>query len=216
MDIVKLLDQARARIDVLKHPFYERWSAGTLRPEELRLYAGQYRHAVVALADASQAVADLAPQGIREGLQRHAQEERSHVELWDELARALGAEPVAEALPQTARCAQAWNAGEDLVERLGVLYALEASQPAISTTKLAGLGEHYGIGADSAGQSYFKLHATLDVEHADQAAALLRELAQDEDADRILAAAEGALEGNWLLLDGVDAQTAPARRQPAS
>jgi pyrroloquinoline-quinone synthase len=85
---------------------------------------------------------------------------------------------VAPALPQTAQCRGAWTAGEDLVERLGVLYALEASQPAISQTKLTGLREHYGIGDDSSGQSYFKLHATLDVEHADQAAALLRELAR--------------------------------------
>jgi pyrroloquinoline-quinone synthase len=210
MDIVKLLDEARARTDVLTHPFYERWSAGTLAPEELRLYAGQYRHAVIALADASQAVADVAPEGIRDGLQRHAQEERSHVELWDRFAQTLGAEPAAPALPQTAQCQHAWTAGEDLVERLGILYALEASQPAISTTKLTGLSEHYGIGDDSSGQSYFKLHATLDVKHADQAAALLRELAREQDTDRILAAAEAALEGNWLLLDGVDAQRAAA------
>lgn len=208
MDIVKLLDQARARIDVLKHPFYERWSAGTLTQDELRLYAGQYRHAVIALADASRAAADLAPEGIRDGLVRHAEEERSHVDLWDELARALGAEPAAPALPQTAVCAQAWNAGEDLVERLGVLYALEASQPAISATKLTGLQEHYGIDAGSPGQSYFKLHSTLDVEHAEQAAALLRELAQEQDAERIVAVAEAALAGNWSLLDGVDAARA--------
>lgn len=208
MDIVKLLDEARARVDVLKHPFYERWSAGTLTPEELRLYAGQYRHAVVALADASAAAAQVAPEELRDGLTRHAEEERSHVDLWDEFARALGAEPVAPALPQTAGCVDAWTAGEDLVERLGVLYALEASQPAISTTKLTGLHEHYGMGEDSPGQSYFKLHATLDVEHADQAAALLRELADEQDAARILAAAEAALEGNWLLLDGVEERTA--------
>lgn len=210
MDIVKLLDEARARIDVLKHPFYERWSAGTLAPEELRLYAGQYRHAVLALADASQAAAEIAPDGIGEGLRRHAEEERSHVALWDQFAEALGAEPVAPALPQTARCAEAWTGGEDLVQRLGVLYALEASQPAISATKLTGLREHYGIGEGSAGQSYFRLHATLDVEHADQAAALLRELAKEQDAERVLTAAEAALEGNWLLLDGVEAQRGAA------
>lgn len=206
MDIVKLLDEARARIDVLKHPFYERWSAGTLTPAELRLYAGQYRHAVVALSDASQAAAEVAPDSLRDGLARHAGEERSHIDLWDQFARALGAEPVAPALPQTASCVEGWTAGEDLVERLGVLYALEASQPAISTAKLTGLREHYGMGEDSSGRSYFQLHATLDVDHADQAAALLRELADEQDAARILAAAEAALEGNWLLLDGVELQ----------
>lgn len=204
MDIVKLLDEARARINVLEHPFYERWSAGALKLDELRLYAGQYRHAVVALADASDAACRIAPADLQDGLGRHAEEERSHVALWDEFAKALGAEPVVEALPETSRCVQAWSSGDDLVEQLGVLYALEASQPRVSATKLAGLRDHYGVGDHSPGQSYFRLHATLDVEHAAQAAGLLGRLAGEDAAERVLSRAEAALAGNWLLLDGVE------------
>ena len=53
MDVLCRLDQARRATNVLEHPFYERWSTGELSADELSHYAGEYRHAVVALAQAS-------------------------------------------------------------------------------------------------------------------------------------------------------------------
>ena len=44
------IEQARERWNVLRHPFYRRWSAGELSSEELARYSGQYRHAVEAIA----------------------------------------------------------------------------------------------------------------------------------------------------------------------
>src|SRR6476661_5648690 len=58
VEIVDRLDQARSACNVLEHPFYQRWTAGELTAGELALYAGEYRHAVVALARASQLAAD--------------------------------------------------------------------------------------------------------------------------------------------------------------
>jgi pyrroloquinoline quinone (PQQ) biosynthesis protein C len=199
--MIDRLDAARARWNVLTHPFYVRWERGELSSDELACYAGEYRHAVVALAGAAAAAAPLA------GLE-HAADEAAHIELWDDFAAAAGADTKREPLPGTAECAGAWRAARDPLEALAILYAIEAGQPDVSRTKLAGLVAHYGYEEPSAATAYFTLHAELDHEHAAQSRALLEEFAEDADADRLVAAAEAALAGNWALLDGVSPTTA--------
>jgi len=210
MDVIDSLDRVRTEHDVLAHRFYTRWSAGELSRGELGVYAGQYRHAVCALAEASELAAREAPAGMREGLEHHAEEERDHVALWDAFAAACGGEKDTPALAETAGCAERWTAGSDLLERLAVLYAIEASQPGISRTKLEGLRDHYAFVQEGPATGYFSLHAVRDVEHADAAAELIRALMAAESdpeakAAAMVAAAERALRGNWELLDGVEA-----------
>ncbi|MGA7703681.1 MAG: iron-containing redox enzyme family protein [Solirubrobacteraceae bacterium] len=219
MDVLARIDQARSAHNVLEHPFYQRWSAGELSAEELAFYAGEYRHAVIALAEASEALATEADAHHRAGLERHAAEERSHVALWDRFVAAAADERIdggssREPLSETDRCARAWTAGEGALEHLAVLYAIEAGQPEIAKTKLEGLTERYGYRPEGPAVEYFQLHATLDVEHARQARELIAELVGAEEtenqamADRMVERATAALRGNWELLDGVEARFA--------
>jgi len=193
MELFEQVEAARERWNVLRHPFYVRWEAGELSRDELAFYAGEYRHGVVALAETAAASGDA----------EHAAEESAHVDLWDHFARALDAPLDREPLAETSECAEAW-ARDDRLEALAVLYAIESAQPAISRTKLGGLVAHYGFAADDPGAAYFALHAERDVEHAEAARRDL-ESAAPADTDRLVRAAERALEANWRLLDGVTA-----------
>ncbi len=216
MDILTRLDQTRSACNVLEHPFYERWSAGELSAAELECYAGEYRHAVLALAEASRAAAAKAGPAHARGLRAHAEEEAAHVELWNHFARATGTRDATDAhapLAETQACVRAWTAGESLLEHLAVLYAIEAGQPEVSRTKLDGLTEHYGYSAEGPAVEYFTLHERLDREHARQAGELIEQLLDGCDdaeaqAEQMLARAGAALRGNWELLSGVEVAAA--------
>jgi len=192
MELCARIDEARRRWDVLKHPFYERWERGELTHEELAFYAGEYRHAVVAVADAAAAAGDG----------EHAREEAEHVALWDGFAAAVEAPLDREPTPETANCAAAWSPDERF-RALAVLYAVESGQPAISRTKLAGLVEYYGFDGDDPAGEYFRLHAERDLEHARASREALAEAPPARQTE-LAAVAERALEANWRLLDGVE------------
>jgi pyrroloquinoline-quinone synthase len=204
MEFWSRLEDVRARHNVLEHPFYTRWSAGELTAEELAVYSGEYRHAVVALADAAAKTAAAAEPGLREQLERHAAEEAAHVDLWDDFARATGGDIDRAPAPETAECAEVWAAdGRDLLTGLVALYAIESGQPAISETKLEGLTTHYGFSSGE-GTRYFELHARLDHEHAAAERELIEPRLSDSDQDLLLEEVERVLAANWKLLDGVD------------
>jgi len=194
------IEDARERWNVLRHPFYRRWSAGELSADELARYSGQYRHAVEAIAAVSEATAAAAPE--RADLRRHADEEREHVELWDGFVRAAGGDVGDPPTPETDECVRTWSADRGLAGRLVTLYAIESGQPEISRIKREGLVDRYGF-EDGPATEYFAIHEHRDSEHAAEARELIESVAADMDVDELIARAEAAFRANWRLLDGV-------------
>jgi pyrroloquinoline-quinone synthase len=195
------IEESRKRHNVLEHPFYVRWSAGELSPDELARYAGQYRHATEALARLCAGVAEAAPAERREELAAHAAEEETHVGLWDDFVEAAGGEIGAEPTAETAECVRSWTEPGGYLAALARLYAIESGQPEISRIKREGLSRFYGIDGGP-GSEYFRVHESADAAHAEQARRLISE-AMDGDADAVVEAAESAFRANWRLLDGV-------------
>jgi pyrroloquinoline-quinone synthase len=191
VELFERLEAVADRWNVLRHPFYRRWECGELTRDELAYYAGEYRHAVVALASLAASASD-------EG---HAAEEAAHVDLWDDFAQALDADLERAPGAETTTCVDAWSGGG--VEGAAALFAIESAQPEISKTKLEGLTRWYEFEPNTKGTRYFELHSERDHEHAELSRRVL-EQADADDADRIVAAAERALRGNWELLDGVE------------
>ena len=194
------IERSRERWDVLRHPFYQRWSNGELSREELARYSGQYRHAVEAIATISAEAAESLPE--RDELRRHAAEELGHVRLWDGFVDAAGGDAGDPPTAETTECVRAWTEPGDLAHKLVRLYAIESGQPQISRTKREGLLDRYGFD-DGAGTAYFNVHERRDVEHAAEVRELIAEVGADADPDELVAAAESAFRANWRLLDGV-------------
>src|SRR4051795_8961034 len=83
------LAAVRAAWDVVLHPLCVRWTRGEVTSQELARFARQYRHAVVALADAAERAGMPDPPA------------RDYVAFWEELIDALGGDDGAEPLNET-------------------------------------------------------------------------------------------------------------------
>ena len=88
-------DQEIAKYDLLKHPFYQAWSAGDLAKEDLKFYAEQYYHQVSQFPAYLTALHSRLPDGaVRRVVLANAYEEEceglAHSELWLRFAEGMG------------------------------------------------------------------------------------------------------------------------------
>ena len=191
------LDTILEKWDLLKHPFYQAWSAGTLPVEALKVYAREYGQFI-----------NLLPKGwetLQDG--ETAGEEREHAEMWESFSAALGAPvdvtPVLEArqLADTAR---------ELFSRpasaLGAMYAFEAQQPATAKSKLIGLKTRYTLPREV--EPYFEAHSA----NWHEAQKLLRQInaLPAEEQAQAVEACDRMARALWEALTGIHAATCSA------
>ncbi|HEY2474543.1 MAG TPA: CADD family putative folate metabolism protein [Candidatus Cybelea sp.] len=219
-------EQVRAAIDrrhLLTHPFYVAWTKGELSREQLRQYASQYLHHVLAeptyLSNVhsntphftADGASDLsARQTILANLMDEEFGPKNHPALWKCFASALGLseEQLAStaALPATQRLVETFT---DLCRNrpyyagLAALHAFESQVPAIAAVKVDGLRRFYGID-DPAAVEFFTVHGEADVVHSAAEWALI-EKAADTPAKRteVLTATNEACDALWSFLSGV-------------
>jgi pyrroloquinoline-quinone synthase len=209
------LDAAIAEYSLLKHPFYQAWSAGTLTPETLRIYAGQYYQFESRFPTFLSAVhANTENIAHRQQLLENLMEEErgsvNHPELWLRFADALGATrdeiKNAAAFPETSNLINTLRSitrESDTLEGVAALYGYESQIPEISHTKIEGLTTHYNVTSDS-GLSFFLVHQQADEVHRRAERDLIAELIQSrEDEDRAIAAAQRVAIAFYGMLDGI-------------
>lgn len=214
-EFLRQLDELVALKHLLKHPFYQLWSAGKLTRDNLRAYAVAYYPQVAAfpryVSGVHSGCEDAALR--QELLENLIEEERggeNHPALWRRFAAALGAaDRDLAAEPRTPEVAQAIAAfsratrGCGTAEGLAALYAYESQIPEIAKTKREGLAAFYGI-ADGDATRFFTVHEEADVWHRHvEREALGRVVANDADRERALDAAAHCLDALNLALDGI-------------
>lgn len=200
---------------LLRHPFYEAWSAGELSVQSLAGYSKEYYQLVKAVPRIMAPIVAAAPAGAAAELEANMREERDHIRPWAGFAASLGvgAEELEShrCLEKTARAVDgmASLASSGYAAGACAMYAFEKELPRISRTKMEGLAEFYGIDAEEAVE-YFVLHTEADVRHAASWRGIIDGLdgaAGGEGAgaqaarSAMLDAASGSLSAQHLLLD---------------
>lgn len=213
--LVEELDSMVSERSLLRHPFYQQWTAGTLSLGRLRDYAAQYYRHVAAFPRYLSAIharcEDLETrQMLLENLIDEERGAENHPELWLRFAEALGlgrdAVFAAAALPGTralvdtfARLSREASVGA----ALAALYVYETQTPAVATAKIDGLRRFYGV-ADARSLAFFTVHQCADVDHARAVAELVsRHSTTAAEQGEALEAAASALDSLWAMLDGV-------------
>jgi pyrroloquinoline-quinone synthase len=214
-DLIERVDELVQERSLLTHPFYEAWNRGDLPLESLRDYAGQYFHFEAAyptfLSGLHHRCDDPAVRRlILDNLWDEEHGDDNHVELWLRFCDALGLDR------ERVRSGSAVAATESLVGRYreltssgplapgaAALYAFESQVPAVAAAKIDGLRRFYGMDDDRS-VSFFRVHRTLDIEHAGAERQMVAAMADAESSHAdVLEAVDAATASLWSFLDGV-------------
>lgn len=196
--------------NLLKHEFYQAWSAGTVPVETLALYAKQYYHHVKAFpryisATHSNCEQIEARQILLDNLKDEESGPNHHPELWLKFAEGLGVPrdqvENTEILPEIKDLVDTFfhHSRESYAAGLGALFAYEHQIPEIAGFKSDALRTHYGITAE-APLSFFETHRQADVYHTQALCQLLEDLSP-EDKEKATFASTQIADRLWKFLD---------------
>lgn len=221
-DIIDEINALVAERSLLKHPFYQAWQQGELTLDDLRDYASQYYHHVLAFPQYVSAAHAICPtQGERrELLENLIEEERgdeNHPELWLRFGEGVGSsrEEIerAQPLPETRALVETFRdatSKRSFAEACAALYVYESQVPEVAKTKIAGLKQFYGLD-DPRGLQFFEVHIGADEIHAEVGAAMVRRHAADAPSrEAVLRTAGDCAGALWGFLDGVHRARAAA------
>lgn len=197
------LNKKLEQYSLLKHPFYQQWSAGALSKDALCGYVKEYFHLVKAVPDMVEKIYQSQP---TPEMKANLEDERSHIALWENFAEGMGISK--EELHAYAPSDNTINAVNHLkslmnntVEGAAAMYAYEADIPKISVSKIDGLRKFYGI-TDSSTLEYFTEHETADIEHVKVWQAMMANFNAKQEATA-LNSAEESLKSQNAVLDSV-------------
>ncbi len=212
----ELLD-AVMEYSMLKHPFYQAWSAGKLSQAVLAEYAKQYYAHVRAFPTYVSAVHSRCEdvetrQMLLENLIEEERGAENHPELWLRFAESLGVarEDVknAELLASTKASVatlKSLTQATDYREGLAALLGYESQIPEVAKTKREGLKSFYGIDEERA-VSFFRVHESIDILHQQVERDVLAEKCETEgEKNRAITSARESAKALWAFLDGVSA-----------
>ena len=183
--IATVISRSVSGARLLDHPYYRAWQDGELTLEDLKEYAGQYRHfernLPEVLADAAtQMDRGEARRLVEANLDDELTNPRPHVELFDDFSRAVGA---GDEVEPSAAMAGLVGLYRDAVKEgpaalLAVVGAYETQAADIAATKAAALECHYGI--DGIGTSFWSVHSVIEGQHSAWTAEALESIGASE------------------------------------
>ena len=208
------LDRQLNENHLLKHPFYQAWSAGKLSLDNLRDYACQYYHHVDAFPRYLSAThSNCQHSEARKVLLENLNDEEgmngldSHPALWLQFTKGLGLSVAdvinCELFPETKQFIDDFLtlSRSSYAEGLGALYAYERQIPQTAASKITGLKQFYNI-SDEATLKFFLVHLEADVEHAEATKSLIKNLPMEEKII-VERAAKKIAKSIWNMLSGI-------------
>jgi pyrroloquinoline-quinone synthase len=211
--LIQSIDDNIQHKSLLKHKFYQLWSAGSLSMEDLQGYSKEYFRLVNVVPDLVGNVLGQLPSEVEQNIghintiKHNMEEEKQHVAPWVSFAEAIGVTRndlygyVCSKKTRDAVLNMTELSRSSLAAGISALYTFEKQLPEISAKKIEGLVNFYGVQDDGA-LEYFRIHQKVDVEHADLWRCLLESM-PGSSHDTILDAASKSLIYQNMLLDGV-------------